>query len=179
MKPRYSSVVCIESFIIIHLGLRPFIFTNVLPTSTLFTSICRPSQLCAGIVQNRRLAEEGLHTKMLVLLNSFRRLSSPWADSRFVRTRSGSSLVTVPRSRRSFPPCRTNRSDGGCHHRRLDNACVETSASASNPSRQQRGRECQFEYYPIPRISRLNWISICSSTQLVHGRNSLVATQPA
>jgi hypothetical protein len=64
------------SFIVIILGLRPFIS----PTS------CSPPllhfhmpffQLCAGIVQNRRLAEEGLHTKMLVSLNSFRPLTSP------------------------------------------------------------------------------------------------------
>jgi hypothetical protein len=104
-----------------------------------------------------------------------------WVDSRFVRTHSGSSLVTVPRSRRSFSPSRTSRSDGGCHDRRLDNAYAESperSVSASGPSRQQRARECQFEYYPIPRISRFNWVSIRSSTQL-HGRNSLVATQPA
>jgi hypothetical protein len=102
-----------------------------------------------------------------------------WADSRFVRTRSGSSLVIVPRSRRSFSPSRTSRSDGGYHHRRLDNVYAEspeTSISASSPSRQQRARECQFEHYPIPRISRLNWVSIRSSTQRVHGRNSLVAT---
>jgi hypothetical protein len=106
------------------------------------------------------------------------------ADSRFVRTRSGSSLVTVPRSRRSFSPSRTCRSDGGCHHRRLDNANAESpesperSVSASSPSRQQRARECQFEYFPTPRISSLNWVSIHSSTQL-RKRDSLVATQPA
>src|SRR6266849_5819404 len=107
---------------------------------------------------------------MLVPLNFFRRLTSlvGLTHGSFGLV-SGCSLVTVPRSRWSFSPNSANRSDGGCRHRRL-----EISVSAFNPSRQQRRRECQFEYYPIPRISTLNWLSVRFSTQLVYGSKSSI-----